>query len=267
MSPQHNIYKTDDGTSYQYDGSRDNPAIILIHGLGLCRKIWAPFITALSHAYYVITYDLYGHGDSGAAPAQPSLSLFARQIAGVMDHAKISSADIIGFSIGGMINRRFAMDFPDHCKKLVILNSPHHRGDIGQAQVEARAAKVRDEGKMATLPAALERWFTPSFRKDHPDALRDVEHWRQITDDESYAGSAWVLANGVIELINPEPAINKQSLVMTSEHDSGSTPEMSHAIAREIKESHTIIIPTLQHLGLIEDPHAFIKPIKHFLEG
>jgi len=53
---------------------------------------------------------------------------------------------------------------------------------------------------------------------------------------------------------------------MTCENDSGSTPKMSHDIAAEINRAETIIVPHLQHLGLMEDPDAFTKPILDFLE-
>ena len=52
---------------------------------------------------------------------------------------------------------------------------------------------------------------------------------------------------------------------MTCEHDSGSTPAMSQAIAAEIAGAETLIVPGLQHLGLIERPELFTQPILRFL--
>ena len=252
-------------TAYDVTGPVDGEAIVLIHGLGLNRLIWQSFIPHLAKAYRVLSYDLYGHGESDPAPETPSLSLFARQIDEVMEHAGISSAHIIGFSIGGMINRRLAMDFPHRCKSLLILNSPHDRGEEAQQQVEARALKVQDEGKMATLPAALERWFTASFRSDHPEVLEKVKDWRQITDTKSYAGAAWVLAHGVRELINPVPPVDAPACIITTANDTGSTPTMAQKIADEIKHARLVILPELQHLGLLENPEAFISVIDDFL--
>ena len=71
--------------------------------------------------------------------------LYARQLCGLLDHLQIDKAAIVGFSIGGMINRRFALDYADRLSALAILNSPHDRGDEAQALVEARAAAVRDQ--------------------------------------------------------------------------------------------------------------------------
>ena len=53
---------------------------------------------------------------------------------------------------------------------------------------------------------------------------------------------------------------------MTCENDSGSTPAMSHAIAAEIAGAEVQIVPTLQHLGLMEQPDLFSGPILEFLK-
>jgi pimeloyl-ACP methyl ester carboxylesterase len=74
-----------------------------------------------------------------------------------------------------------------------------------------------------------------------------------------------VLAAGVTELIRPVPPITHPTLVMTCENDTGSTPAMSHAIASEIAGAETIIVPGLQHLGLLERPELFTGPTKDFL--
>jgi alpha-beta hydrolase superfamily lysophospholipase len=44
-------------------------------------------------------------------------------------HVENPRAALVWFSLGGMINRRCAMDHPDRVSALVILNSPHERGE------------------------------------------------------------------------------------------------------------------------------------------
>lgn len=252
-----------DGTAYDLHGKAADPCIVLIHGLGLSRRLWDPYLDRFA-GFRVLAYDLYGHGESQPSREQLSLRVFAKQIAGLLDHLAIAKAHIVGFSIGGMINRRFAMDFPHRAQSLAILNSPHNRGDEAQAAVEDRAARVREAGAEATLPEALKRWFTPAYLADGagPELVRN---WRLQADGESYAQAAWVLANGVRELIAPEPAITLPSLVMTCENDVGSNPQMSRDIAAEIAGSDLIIVPQLQHLGLMEDVDVFVRPLMEFL--
>ena len=255
--------RTPDGTAFDVAG--DGSPVVLIHGVGLCRELWDATFPWFAERHRAIRYDIYGHGESSPIPRTADLGLYAEQIVRLLDHLDLDAAHVVGFSIGGMINRRFALDVPDRTTSLAILSSPHDRGPDGQAAVEERAATVRDHGSMATMDAALERWFTPEHRAAHPDHEAAVRHWRAIADDESYAQAYWVLANGVRELIRPVRPITCPTLVQTAEHDTGSTPAMAHAIAAEIAGSQTVIVPGLRHLGLLERPRAVVDPVLRFL--
>ena len=279
-----------DGTAYEVTGREDAPVIALIHGLGLCRHVWDDLLPAFEAEYRVVNYDLFGHGESAPVPGEASLTVYSDQLAALLDHLAIAQAHVVGFSIGGMINRRFALDHGDKLASLVILNSPHDRGEEGQRLVEERARSVREQGAFSTFDAALKRWFTPEVLADATEdgprpegggmapalgggsgAIRAasgpglVREWRGLVDPESYAQAAWVLANGVRELIAPDPPVTAPTLVITCENDSGSTPAMSHTIGSEIAGSTVQIIPHLQHLGLMEDAPAFTTPILEFL--
>ena len=86
-----------DHTAYDRTGPEGAETIILI-GLGLTARSGSPLYRSARH-YQVITYDLYGHGESGPAPAPPSLAVFAKQIDMLMDACGADNAHIIGFSI------------------------------------------------------------------------------------------------------------------------------------------------------------------------
>ena len=133
-----------------------------------------------------------------------------------------------------MINRRMAMDYPDKVASLIILNSPHERGAEQQALVEQRAKDTSQGGAKATIETTLERWFTPQFRTSNPDKTNWVRKTVLANDPHNYAAHRFVLANGVVELIRPTPALAFPTLVMTCQHDSGSNVAMSEAIASEI---------------------------------
>lgn len=250
-----------DGTAYDLSG--EGPPVVLIHGLGLSRRLWDAHLPAFA-GYRVLNYDLYGHGESGAAPQEATLTVFADQLARLMDHVGMDRAHVIGFSIGGMINRRFVLDYPDKVASLVILNSPHNRGEEAQLAVEGRAKAARDQGAFATFDAAVQRWFTADYleKGTGPAMVRD---WREQVTDDGYAQTSWVLANGVRELIAPDPPVTAPTLIMTCENDVGSTPQMSVDIGGEIAGSKTRIVPRLKHLGLMEDPETFTGPICDFL--
>ena len=253
------------GTAYDLTGPPGAPVLVLVHGLGLTRSTWDDVVPVLARQHQVLAYDLTGHGQSALPLVKPSLTVLSGQLAALMDDLAIDRATIIGFSLGGMINRRFALDHPAKVAALVILNSPHERSPEAQRLVEERAAQTGAGGPAANIDATLERWFTPQFRQTAPEVVARIRATVLANDPQSYAGHRQVLASGVTELIRPTRAITAPTLVMTCEHDSGSTPAMSQAIASEISGAECVIVPDLQHLGLIERPAMFTEVILRFL--
>lgn len=254
------------GSAYELHGKEGAPVVVLIHGLGLSRWMWRDIASSLANRFQVLAYDLWGHGESRPCGRAPDLSLLSEQLRRLLDALSISKAALVGFSLGGMINRRFAMDCPERVAALAILNSPHERTPEAQALVEARAADTDAGGAAATIETTLARWFTEAFARDHSDIVLQTREQILANEPETYAAYRRLLACGVLELIRPSPPITAPTLVMTCALDSGSTPEMSHAIAREISGAEVIIVPDLRHLGLLQEPEHFAIPITSFLE-
>lgn len=258
--------KTPDGTTWERYGTPGAPAVVLIHGFGLNRTIWQWMIPALEDGYDIIAYDLYGHGDSVPPPEGPSLPLFSRQLQGVLDACEVDSAAITGFSLGGMIARRFAMDHPNRCRALVILHSQHLRSPDAQAAIEARVVQAEEEGPEATVDAALERWFTDDFRAQNPEMMALVRGWVTSNDKAVYPAIYSVLATGVTEIAAPKPPLRLPALVVTADEDFGNGPDMTRAIAAEIEGGEALVLPGLRHMALAEDPDAVNVPVRAFLD-
>lgn len=255
------------GSVYELTGPVDAPVLVFVHGLGLNRQVWAKFVARMAQRYRVLNYDLFGHGESVPPPEKPNLTTFSEQLVSLLDELGIERCSIIGFSLGGMINRRFAIDHPNRLQAMAILNSPHERGDEAQKLVEQRALDSAAGGPGATLDATIERWFTQSYIEGHADFIATVRDWVLANDTEVYAMCREVLAFGVPELIRPNPPITHPTLVMTCENDSGSTPAMSQTIASEIAGAQVVIVPELQHMGLSENPSFFIVALDEFFEA
>ncbi|MEM7076018.1 MAG: alpha/beta hydrolase [Pseudomonadota bacterium] len=260
------MQRTDDGTEWERTGQRGAPSVIFIHGLGLNRGVWQWMAPALAQDYDLLSYDLYGHGGSAAPPETPSLRLFSRQLAALMDAAEIERAAIVGFSLGGMICRRFAQDAPDRARALVILNSPHRRTPDAQAAIVKRVDQAAAQGPSATVEAALERWFTDDYRARSPDMMALVRSWVMANDPEIYPTIYRVLAEGVDEIVAPVPPLTQPTLVLTGEEDWGNNPDMTHATANEINGAEALILPGLRHMALAEDPNAVNGAVRAFLD-
>ncbi|WP_282610300.1 alpha/beta fold hydrolase [Pelagibius sp. Alg239-R121] len=254
-----------DGTSFEWHGDSGS-VVVLIHGLGLNKAMWQWQVPVLAQSYRVLTYDLYGHGDSQTPPSTPDLTLFSTQLLKLLDENDIESCAVLGFSLGGMICRRFAMDHPGRVSALGILHSPHKRKAAAQDAILKRVAQARQDGPSATVEAALDRWFTEGFRKSDQDRTGLVRRWVMANSKQVYPSIYQVLADGVDELVAPDPAISCPTLVMTGDEDFGNSPEMSQAIAGEISGAQIKILPGLRHMAMVEDPGQVNTVLLSFLD-
>lgn len=253
-----------DGTHYEVIGEA-GPAVVLVHGLGLNRHMWQGQTEAVAANHRVILYDLFGHGKSPPPPEPPSLTLLAEQLHRLLEEMRLDRVAVAGFSLGGMIARRFAMDHPERLWALAILHSAYRRDASAQTAIRERVEQARREGPRATVEAALERWFSDAFRRDHPEIMDQVRAWVLANDRAVYPTLYQVLADGVEELVAPDTAIICPTLVMTGEEDHGNSPAMARAIAAEIPGAATVILPGLRHMAMLEAPERFNRELLAFL--
>jgi len=258
MSP-----RTANETAYQLQGS--GPAVALIHGLGLNGAMWQWQLPALTPHFQVLTYDLLGHGASAKPAVSPCLAMFSEQLLQLLDSCRMERAAIVGFSLGGMIARRFALEHPDRLSALAILHSAHARTPAEREAVRARARQVQASGPSSTVDAALERWFSAGFRAGNPEMMALVRGWILANDPMVYPGIYRVLADGETELGDSIGRISCPALVMTGEEDSGNTPEMAREMAALIPGARAVILPGLRHMALAEAPAAVNEPLVTFL--
>jgi 3-oxoadipate enol-lactonase len=114
--------KADSITLYYEELGQGEP-ILLLHGLGSSTQDWERQLPVLAERYRVIAVDLRGHGRSDKPHGPYSIPLLAADIAAFARALDISSAHIIGISLGGMIAFQLALDAPELVKSLVIVNS------------------------------------------------------------------------------------------------------------------------------------------------
>lgn len=255
---------------FEQCGDRQNdakPVVVLVHGVGLNRHMWQWQIEALAKKYRVIAYDLFGHGESPPPPSPPSLTLLSAQLQNLLDDLGLGETAVVGFSLGGMIARRFAMDHGQRLWALAILNSAHRRGPAAQAAIEKRIEQTRRDGTATTVEAALLRWFTDKFQKNRPDVIDLVRQWVLANEKAVYPEIYRILAYGVEELVAPKDPIGCPTLVMTGEEDYGNSPEMTVAIAAEIPSAETVILAGLRHMAMAEDPMLFNRELLQFLDA
>lgn len=251
-------------TTYDLTDPEDAPVVVLIHGLGLTRAVWQWLVPDLTN-FRVLTYDLIGHGETAPPEGDPSLKDLSDQLANLLDHLEIDKAAIVGFSLGGMIARRFAQDYPARTTAIVILHSAHTRTARQQDAILFRVAQAEAEGPESTVDLALQRWFTDAAQANRPDLMDLTRQWILANEREVYVKLYRILAHGVDEIVAPNPPITAPTLVLTGDEDHGNNPAMSMAIAEEIPRARLVILKGLRHMALAEDPQSVNRPVTDFL--
>lgn len=252
-------------TAYDVQGS--GAPVILIHGLGLNRDMWQWQLPALTAEFRVIRYDLLGHGESVKPPGSYEMDQMVEQLADLLTQLGIEHAAIVGFSLGGLIARAFALAHPEQTSALVILNSAHARTPEQRDSIYVRIRQVESSGPAATIDDALERWFTDEFAKREPQTLELVRQWVVANDPDVYAELYKLLADGDRGLEYEIANIGCPTLIVTGADDLGNSPAMAQNMAAMMPSARVEILPRLRHMALAEDPDAVNALLVPFLQN
>src|SRR6266516_4077859 len=134
-------YEEVDGVRLRYFVGGEGPPLVLVHGLGGAASNWVELAPLLATRFRLLVPELAGHGRSApllatrfrllvpelaghgrSAPLRSARSLdaFAEQVAALMAREGMSSAAVVGHSLGGTIALRLAVVRPELVSALVL---------------------------------------------------------------------------------------------------------------------------------------------------
>lgn len=102
-------------------GPSDAPAIVLIHGAVVTRKMWLPQLRGLSDEFHVIAPDLPGHG--ALADAAFTFGTAADFLSDLIQQEASGRALVVGLSLGGYVAMELADRSPQQVAGLVLSGS------------------------------------------------------------------------------------------------------------------------------------------------
>ena len=147
------------------------PFLGLLHGWGMNARVFDTLVEALSDTCEVQTFNLPGHGGR-ADLADNSLAGWADDLAGQLP----AGATVLGWSLGGQVALRAALDHPQTIARLVLLAStprfvagPDWPHGMGAAELDGFAAALR-----ADPGATLLRFLSLRL-----SVMRISRHWRR----------------------------------------------------------------------------------------
>ena len=253
------------GTTLHYQIEGTGESLVLIHGVGSDLTSWDGVIEALRGDYQIIRIDLRGHGKSKKTPGPYSLRMFRNDLLSLFDHLSFTKIHLVGFSLGGIIAQRIAIDARERLVSLSVVSSVADRTIEEKQQVVKRAELLEKEGAHAHLANASKRWFTDAFLRTYPEAVE--RRWQKSlrNDPDCYAAAYRVLAEN--DLADELHKIVTPTLAITGECDAGSPPRMSRLIANRVRSGRVAILPAFKHAVLLEAPEKIALLLEQFFDG
>jgi 2-succinyl-6-hydroxy-2,4-cyclohexadiene-1-carboxylate synthase len=156
--------------------------VVLVHGFTQTLAAWGPVGKRLAGRREVVRVDLPGHGGSGGVRAG-----FAEAAALVGETG--GAGVYVGYSLGGRLCLRLALDRPDLVRGLVLVGASPGIADPG-ARAERRAADeaLAAEIERVGVAAFLERWLAgPLFATLPAEAAGRADRLANTPEGLAYA--------------------------------------------------------------------------------
>jgi pimeloyl-ACP methyl ester carboxylesterase len=257
--------KTSNGTAWSRIGS--GKTLVLLHGVGMNKSVWAPEVNLLSDSFDVLVYDMWGHGDSDLPEGELTLSNYTNQLADLLKELKISNAFIAGHSMGGLIAIDFALGYPELCLGMCALNAVFNRTEAQSEAVKKRAADLAAGGITVNLDDTLLRWFGGVESHEFPEAAKLAKELLLSVNPQGYAKAYSVFANSDKVHADRLATLSVPALFFTADGDPNSTPEMSKAMASLAPNGTSQVLSGHRHMMTLTAPLQISESLTTFFNS
>ncbi|NJN45759.1 MAG: pimeloyl-ACP methyl ester esterase BioH [Candidatus Competibacteraceae bacterium] len=241
--------------------------LILLHGWGMHSGIWEDTVEALCDDYRVTILDLPGHGYSRDVAVGPTLQALTRAVAAVVPK---TPAIWLGWSLGGLIAQRLAIDCPERMSKLILVGSS--------------PCFVRRPGWFHAMDLAVLHQFADSLNRDYRAAMKRflalevhgsdhvTEQLRVLRDLVFQHGEpdCSVLHDGLLVLQETDLRaelhhIDCPVLVLLGRRDNLVPPNAGTATCALLPNARSHTFERAAHAPFFSHPQEFIEQLRWFL--
>jgi 3-oxoadipate enol-lactonase len=237
----------------RYEVGRGDP-VVLVHGLADDHRAWRRVVAPLMLTRRVVLYDLRGHGGSSLGDADGSLAQLGADLIEVLDDAGLDRAVVAGFSLGGTIAMRAAIDAPERVAALALVGTSSRVNKAARGWYEERAAMVeRDDPELRkTLDGDTEDVY-----RNRPEEIEAGLRIRResTTDPRGFANACLAMAS-----LNERPlddelgTIGVPTVIVAGDADQHCPPRASEIIAEKIAGSTMRVLEDTGHPLPVERP-------------
>ena len=244
---------------YYVSGPVDGAPIVLVHGLGGRSEDFVSLTPYLEKSgYRVYTPDLLGFGQSEEPQnASYSISDQADLVVSFFDAMGLNRTDLGGWSMGGWIAQKVAVDHPERVSRLILMDSA---GLMIPPTWDTRLFTP-------TTPAELEQ--LDALLMPHPPAVPTFVAQDILRISSSYA---WVVKRAVASMLTAKdamdddlPSLKMPVLILWGQLDRITPLSEGEAIHLLIPQSRMVIASGCGHLAPQSCSNEFGPAITRFL--
>jgi pimeloyl-ACP methyl ester carboxylesterase len=161
-------YASVNGLTLYYEIHGTGEPLILLHGGVGAIQMFGEVLPSLAQNRQVVAVDLQAHGRTADIDRPLSFELMADDIAALIKRLGIEEADVMGYSLGGGVALRTAIQHPEVVRKLVLVSTPFKRDGwypeilAGMGQMGPQVAEPMKQTPMyqlyASIAPKLEDW-------------------------------------------------------------------------------------------------------------
>lgn len=279
---------------YRRAGNKDNPTLVLMHGLGRDLHQWDFIFDTLSEDFDVIAFDLLGYGLSGDLDdTEINITFPIWVMERLFDQLGLKNIILLGESFGGLLALEYTIKHPysklcpDRIKKLILMDSAGLGRKIawswrlatipilGEAIIETDTAYAEHDGIPLKQSGASLRLFANLLKYIF---LRWTK-WGRIKDTlprKDYNNIR--LLRYAVSIFGQKDAVNRfgmldkidvPTLILHGSEDKIFPPEQAKRAYEKLKESlgdkvvlHFFVDAT--HFPAEDCPEEFLKVVKKF---
>ena len=248
-------------------GRADQPALIMLHGIGRDAHSFDHIAPHFTKTYRVIALDLRGHGDSGWHPDGAYLvEDLVKDLEGLIDQLQLGRIVLLGNSTGGRVVQQYAGIHPDRVRAIVVEDvGPERPQDIAAGF----ARRVQQEANGWGSEAELIAFLKAQSSTVSDDLIR--AHARSATKRREDGRLVWKrdpnLVKGFVptELWPVVRQIRSPALYVLG----GKSTIVSEATQQQLKSTipdcQIVVIPGLGHYPHLEAPGPYVDLVADFL--
>lgn len=149
--------------------------VVLVHGFGEDGTIWNVLIDHLKSHFKCIIPDIPGSGRSQVKKGEWSMEAFAESVRAIIIHEEISSAVLIGHSMGGYISLAFAERYPELLEAFGLFHSSAFADNDEKKATRRRGIEfIQEHGAAKFLEQTTSKLFSDDFKTKNQQIIKEI---------------------------------------------------------------------------------------------